>query len=349
MKNLFLYYLKKRIPSLAIVAFLTLVIGIVVTVTTRVSFMSDYNQNKTYCMESVVSASIVFLTVMMCIFATIIPIYEFSFKMRKNSVDLFYSLPVKRYKLYLVKYLIGIIELFVIFSVSFIYILIFNLIVSNSLGVSIDAVYFIPYYFSSLGLTILLFSWFSFVYTRGNTIFDGILYMVLSVFMVSIIVGAGNNIVNKFSSNNYYINIYSYTPYSLFVVTVRNFSNYIKYPGFSTPIVNLSQLLVTIILSIAFLVLFFILNNLKKAEDTSDVSKEWYTYRLLIPLYIIGLCVITSSISLGMNAFFLVIIGISGYVGYVIFNRSFKIKINDLIALGSAFTAGVILSILMNR
>ena len=92
------------------------------------------------------------------------------------------------------------------------------------------------------------------------------------------------------------------------------------------------------VLSISLIPLLFITNNLKKAEDTSDINNEWYTYKLLLPIYSICLYSLTN-----LSFYYLVIMAISSYIGYIIYNRSFKIKLIDLILLLSSNVIGFIL------
>ena len=348
MKNLFLYYIKKRWIVLLIATFLTLLVSIVVMANSDI-FRTYYNGS-----VSLNNTGIIYLSVVVAVFASLIPIYEFTFKMRKNSIDLFYSLPVKRYKLFLTKYLIGLLELFIIFTVSFIYVLIFVIISYNknkeiliTYGIQFNIIYYLPYYFSILAIGALLFTWVSFFYTRGNTVFDGLLLTALSVFVLMIAVWAFEYTLSifkyHFGDEKYRYNstfIY-YTAYSPIVYITQVYERLVKgYNGAS----YWTSFIVMSCISIALIPLFLILNNNKKAEDTSDIVSEWYLYKLFIPVYIIGLYTI-----MPLNAFYLVIIPIVGYVAYVINNRHFKIKVSDLITLAASSGVGIILCVVLNN
>ena len=162
--------------------------------------------------------------------------------------------------------------------------------------------------------------------------------------MLTIIYCGVNVIINMFrASNNVYrvSNEYDYTPYHL----ILTFANYFEAKCIS----NESQfyaepfpLWIVGSVSVIFAVLFFVLNVKKKAEDTSDVSTEWYTYKLLMPVYTLGLYLIVP-----YTLFYAVLIAIAAYVGYVIFNRSFKLRIPDLIVMCSCIFAGTAFSIMM--
>ena len=96
MINLTKYYIKKRLPLLIIITSLTIVSTIVFLATSRFVTAFDNNHQK-YISQSGMG----FTTIIMLLLVLFFPIYEFMFKMKRNSCDLFYSLPVKRNKLYL--------------------------------------------------------------------------------------------------------------------------------------------------------------------------------------------------------------------------------------------------------
>lgn len=337
MKNLFLYYLKKRLMVLAIFSSLILITCVIITLNNPFTIVWYANGNKQTMINTTYSNNLVAI---IFIFATIIPIYEFSFKMQKNSVDLFYSLPIKRYKLYLVKYLIGLIELFILFTIAFIYIYIFVSIKSTTVDVEFDKTYYIIFYFIFLFLGIILYSWISFFFTRGNTIIDGIVISVLSVFVVAIIAGSIIYICKTDGGMNTVYSSVDFTPYSAIITFKNSFDYLIKNSHRTLPYkeIMISEILIPA-MGVIFIPLFFILNNNKKAEDTSDISNEWYTYRLLIPIYIIGLFILCQN-QLVYDMFIIIF----GYVGYVIYNRTFKIKKSDLITFIATVALGFIAS-----
>lgn len=343
MKSLLRYYAKKRIPVLSIVVFIALVISVAITATTAmvVRFRTDRG-----VVEYVSNTYLYYLTTMMAIFATLIPIYEFSFKMRKNSIDLFYSLPVKRNKLYIAKYLIGMVELFIIFTVCFIYVFIFAAISVNGRDVEFHIVYYVPYYFTILGLGFLLYNFIAFFYTRGNSAFDGILLTLLSVFAVTLVASFVYAIIGKIQEPRYHPytgQAFNFTAYSLIYHLTSIYSTLLtKSVSHPTPTVYLPSFITMLIVFVALVPLFFILNNSKKAEDTGDINTEWYLYKTFIPLYII--CIYAT---ITAHPFYMILVPVAGYVGYVINNRSFKIKKWDIIFLASSTLIGAVIGILM--
>ena len=335
MKNLLLYYIKKRSLIVVIISILTLIFSMICTAVTKDSFHDVANDSwmlrKTY---------LNLLTSIFIIYALLIPIFEFSFKMNKRSIDLFYSLPLKKEKLYLTKFLLGLIELFIVFTVSFIFIVLHLVVITSKGNYNVNLIYYLYYYLIVLGFGSLLYSWVCFFFTKGNTIIDGIILTVLSFFVLQIIAG---NVIIPLRNARIIDRNYPYLQLNPFDGLVQ-FTNYFD-KSISASTINyifnnstIISIVIMTVLSISLIPLLFITNNLKKAEDTSDINNEWYTYKLLLPIYSICLYSLTN-----LSFYYLVIMAISSYIGYIIYNRSFKIKLIDLILLLSSNVIGFIL------
>ena len=158
------------------------------------------------------SSPILFITIMACILCTIIPVIEFSFKMSKISIDQMYSLPIKREKLYIAKFISGFIEILIPVSVVFIFCLL-KVLFSNHMY---ETIYFLPYFVCLILFMFLLYSTITFFFTRGNTVIDGIINIVLIIFVVELFSSTidsllWGNIRNYFDSGSCYL----YSPISI--------------------------------------------------------------------------------------------------------------------------------------
>ena len=338
MKSLFLYYAKKRLLVLTIVVVIALITSIVISLSYDMLYPAEYSVSIRYSFLG-------YLTTILCVFATIIPIYEFSFKMHKNSVDLLYSLPIKKYKLYIVKYLIGLLELFIIFTVCFLYIFLYASAHFVDTQNSAKLIYYFYYYLISLGFGALLYNWVAFFFTRANTIVDGIIITILSVFLIVILCAAFIDLTKLVHYDYFGSSDWRYTPYSSIVYFTRYFNVKIKslHPNVHFyDDVFYSSLIMSIIGTI-FIPLFFILSNKQKTENASDISNEWYTYKLFIPLYVVCMCEFLGQRDNSLNILNITLVIIGGYICYVIYNRTFKIKKVDLIVLLSSATFGILL------
>ena len=330
MRNLTLFYIKKRLPQFLIVLSLTLIACLIYISTT--DFVGEYMNYETYQRyKGIRDTGLTTLTIIMLILATAIPIYEFSFKMRKNGCDLFYSLPIKRNKLYLFKYLFGLCEVLSIFIIDYI------IIIAKAIpDLSVVPEFHVGYMFGYFGIIILIgilyYSWVSFFYTRANTILDGIITLVLSgLVLMSVVFGIlvfGMHFkwFNNISGDNIrWLEGYYYSPFiSLFTVTgyfdmgAKGDARYITViPDY-----------ITWAIAIASIPLFILLTGKERAEESEDITDSYFSYKVFIPTFIVSLFMICE-----IDNYSWIAVVIGGYIGYVIHNRSFLIRKNDLIVL----------------
>lgn len=350
MKNIFLYYAKKRLLVIGIVLIMTLITSIVTTSTYKIFSLYFIQEQAHY---RIIHVFLSYLTFIICCVATILPIYEFNFKMKKNSVDVLYSFPIKRTKLYLTKYIIGILEMFIIFTVNYLYILIFVSIVTKNPPIEFNISYYLPYYFIALGCGILIFSWFTFFFTLCNSTIDGIIVCFLTIFLGVIVVTSLQSFVNCYSNSDTtiyaaivrYNKVINYTPYSVIIAFTNYFTRKIESKNYEFNTMYKYHYFIYIMnfISAITIPLFFIFNTKKKAEDTTDITKEWYIYNLLISLYIVFLFA-----NVNISLIYLAVFGIGGYILYIIKNRTFKIRKIDLIFLLISIGVGLILTIMLN-
>jgi hypothetical protein len=111
------YNLKNRTLLILITTIVFLAIGFALYIDGDfLRYYHFYNRvtNQSFNVIGPDSSPILFITIMACILCTIIPVIEFSFKMSKISIDQMYSLPIKREKLYMAKFISGFIEILTI-------------------------------------------------------------------------------------------------------------------------------------------------------------------------------------------------------------------------------------------
>ena len=330
MKNILTYYFKKRLPLFIVVLTISMITTIVYLVSSR---LVSRNYNEVLYIKD---TGMIYLSVLLLIFTTFYSIFEFSFKMKRTSCDLFYSLPIKRRSLFISKYIVGISQILIIFIVNFVIVLIFG--IASFAGkefynqyTSTYYSYNFGYYFMYLGImisvAILLYSWYVFFFTRCNTLIDGLINMALSSTLLCVISIAISEFIIKVSSLNYsdlsqYLVGSDYIPYvSMFIITIKinslaiNSTNYVP---------NILPLVITWGLCAASLVLFIILSDKERAENTLDISDSYFSYKVFLPIMIISLL---SICDLSDPLFVAVFIG--GYIGFVIYNKHFKLRKND--------------------
>ena len=337
MKKMFLYYFRRRLPAMIILMIAMAVMTIIIQ--SQSSYI-NYSQSGDYRIETAGQTNpFIYLSILLSVIVTIIPILEFSFKMKRRSVDLYYSLPIKRIKLYICKYFVGLAEFLILYIpqwlISFIW-----LATLPSVSNIYDLSYSIYFMLLSIGYGILIYTFLTFFYTMGNTLIDGIIFMALaSCFlptlmnvMYSLILGA------NYSDRTFYMRFFFiYSP--LFDISGKMHSNMI---GGTYGDINILGIVLNIALAIlASIAFFFIHSEKNNAELVGDESDTIFGYKLFIPLYMVtSFKLISSSISA-----LWVVIGIAGYLFYCIYRKSFRIKRNDIITLGVSIIIGLLIAI----
>ena len=337
MKKMFLYYFRRRLPAMLILMIAMAVMTIIIQ--SQSSYI-NYEQSGDYRIETAGQTNpFIYLSIILSVIVTIIPIMEFSFKMKRRSVDLYYSLPIKRIKLYICKYFVGLAEFLILYIpqwlISFIW-----LATLPSVSNIYDMSYSIYFMLASIGYGILIYTFLTFFYSMGNTLVDGIIFMALaSCFlptlmnvMYSLILGA------NYSDRTFYMRwFFIYSP--LFDISGKMHSNMI---GGNYGDINILGIILNIALAIlASIAFFFIHSEKNNAELVGDESDTIFGYKLFIPLYMItSFKLISSSISA-----LWVVIGLAGYLFYCIYRKSFRIKRNDIITLGVSIIIGLLIAI----
>ena len=173
-KNYFNYIFKKSRSRLLI----TLVIALLITVSTVDMYIYEDVDSR--------SADVYFgwIATILGFLCYLTPILELEgFKNRRN-IDALFSFPVSKFKMGLAHYLNGIIYIVSTFTVCSIYTFFYLLARKNVLSV----VHFIPYYFLAVLFGIFLYSFVAFAFYQGNTVSDGVIFVVGYSFVFAIVV-----------------------------------------------------------------------------------------------------------------------------------------------------------------
>jgi hypothetical protein len=170
-------YLGYRLKSSLLQTVTFALIALVITVTTAnegVRYL-EYGTKARTGIES--------LATIMCIVASIIPMLETDcFKNRRN-LDTLYFLPLSRFKLAMVHYLSGIIQVFVIYTVAFLGHVIALLKYARYFRLQ----YMPLYYVLLLLLGIAIYSVFIFLFGEANSTTDGFICSVMWIFALYLV------------------------------------------------------------------------------------------------------------------------------------------------------------------
>lgn len=347
MRNILTYYFKKRLPLFIVVLAISLLSTIVYLISTT---LVRKESNSSYFRIS--DNGMIYLSIILLILCIFYSIFEFSFKMKRTSCDLFYSLPIKRRSLFIAKYIVGLTQLLLLFIANFIVVLIFaiaNFAGKEFYNATTDVIftYNFGYYFMFFGVMLviatLLYSWFVFFFTRCNTTIDGLINMALSSTLICSVLIAIMTFITKINNDNYYIfsNYLTgseYIPFvSIFIIVTKIYYASI---GFNVDAPNILPIVITWTLCLASLVLFILFSEKERAENTFEISDSYFSYKVFLPTMIIALLA-----QCELSAFTFVAVIVGGYIGYVIYNRHFKLRKNDWLIFIISSGVGFILTL----
>ncbi|MBQ8432320.1 MAG: hypothetical protein IJX28_05505 [Clostridia bacterium] len=326
-------YLKHRLESgflrTLIIAILGLLLCMVCVTQELRSSEPQYNDVALYI-----------LATLMCIIATVIPMIELmDFKKRRN-LDTLLSFSISRPQMALAHYLSGWIQVMLIYSVSYFWTFAHLTITTDYFDLSP----MIPYYFISLGLGWILYSFFLFLFGEGNTTVDGVIFCILGMFVFWLLFFAVNEIHYTLhdSTLSYFDSEYilfrseewgiAYTPINNVTTWFQELIE-INKPG-SNPNRIYERYLQGDLRYIVFWGIVGLLSSVgfvwsfskRRAETVGDISNSWFGYRTLIPIYLYSMLFF-----IDVDA--VIYLWIVAVVGYFLYRRSFRLKKSDVLVL----------------
>ena len=278
-----------------------------------------------------------------------IPIYEGRVLKNKRGGDMFYSLPLNKTQLNFKIYLKGLIQI----VTAFIIIYLFGLIIMLSRGYGFDYINYLPLFFFSLISLIGYYSLNWFAFSKGNSLIDGIIMIAIYNILPLVVFGAALILVTfRFS----YRNLSLYLPSSM----ITNFTKYyfdILTNNQSNMAINLDFVagvlipsLIWLAISMGLLIFNLLYTKNIRPEDIEQKSDSYFSYRTLIPLGVFTLSIFfTLGYTVDSQIIGGILIFVLGYIGYVIYQRTFKVKSKYLLLIvGLIVTAIIINMILFN-
>lgn len=335
MIKFYLYYLKKRIPAVAVIGIAFLITLIIIL--NRAEIISFQRDNDIITKKVGTFNPFICLTFILVSVVVVIPVMEFSFKMKRRSVDLYYALPLKRSKVFIVKYLVGLTELFILFIPSWLLTFIW-------IAVS-DNLYNLSYFFGYLGMAILfgtlLYTFMCFFYTMANSLIDGIIFMSMASCSLPLFINIIYELLLRSgTSNRLLYKRFYFAPSPLFNLSYELYALMCNDKAAAEQYSNIiAVILVSVICLICGGLFFYIHSKKNDAEDVSDESDSLFGYKTFIPFYM------ATSMVIPTQEYFWAIIAVAGYLAYAVYRRSFKIKGMDIISLGVSVIVGILIGV----
>lgn len=350
MKKYFWYLLKKSLLPLACLLLICTVVYVIpIAVETyeyRInedSIFIYYSQFPVLHYENI--------SIALGIISLLIPIYMFSYKMNKRSVDLYGSLPISKTKILVARFLVGLILLYIPYSFAYLWGFIMVAVKTREL-------YLINYlylYLASLIPAFVTYSITAFIYTRANTILDGIICVVGVTCAFMTATGMIYDIC--YASHLYLSNlsecVYETFPFSPLLTANELFGeaivmgyvqNYFEFWDDKIIFILINGILWTLI-GIASTIGLILTEKNAKAENCGQISESIFCYKVLIPAYV----VIMAAIFMASQEFvFLIAAAFAAYVLSVVYKRTFKIGWKYAVVLVACFVGGILLFLIPN-
>ncbi len=326
-KRYFSYQLKKSLPRLLTIALISLLFTIIFTDCGLILKENVFNSFVS------VDFALPFIMVILCIS---VPMLELApFKNRRN-LDTLMFLPVSRFKMSVIIYLNGLIQIVGVFSLCSLYTLFYLLKKMKDFSLTLGYVdipfsinYFAPYVIFILLFGIAIYSIFMFAISSASTLIDGIVFQVFYSIGFYFVALAITNILKGFTTFSFYSadNFIIFDP-------IIDLSYYFK-----RLMVLDNQNLITIdyitfimwgVLGIASIFGFILTFKNQNVEKIGDISTSAFGYKTLIPILGYSMMI---SVDTSLDFVFQLLLIITMYVGYIVFRRNIKLKKADYICL----------------
>lgn len=273
---------------------------------------------------------------------TAVPVMQFSYRMKKRSVDLWYALPVTRRALTFVRFAGGLALVLVPYAVS--YWAGFAVIACRDNLFHLQ--YYVALFFASLPAAALLLGTNAFLFTRANRVGDGIFFLLAWAFLLAM--------------QAQYFNYFSFRGMPSALENLTNYSTYSPlvwlFIGFDcgarTGSVSFQDPAVVFPLwaALGAAALFGLFYTAKghPAENAGQISDTWFGYRTIIPVYLF--CTMSwafassASVSAAAEVAALVLVAAAGLVAYFAYRRSFRLRLCDVLSLVLSLGAGTLVS-----
>ena len=287
-----------------------------------------------------VSGSVSVLGIVAAILSTVIPILELvGFKNRRN-MDSLLALPISRTKMALAHYLNGIVELIFANGLCFALVAIKMIPLADVYSIPSLLLYYVLLMLGSLAV----YSVFFFVFMQGNTVADGVIFMTLYSLIGMLVVGTIEALDDMHGASDMQFSYWS--PFSPIVFVTNIFERFItpsvKYDGSIGPSalirtepikldwkeLNTFYLVLWCVIGAASVIGYLFFFSKQRTERIGGISSSPFGYMTLIPLC--ALCFIL----IGVSGIAGVLVLIATVVGYIIYRRSVRLKLPDLICIG---------------
>ncbi len=332
----FKYHFKSTFLRLIIMMAIVLVISLI-NMGEIVDFRYDYLKVQIMggiSKDAIIGARVrlAFYTTIFAALCTVMPIFElYSFKSRRN-LDTLFTLPVSRTKMLFAHLLNGWIHITLAFTGEAA--IIFAALLQEKHWV--DESYVFGYYFALLGIGLVIYLFFAFIFSQGNTVIDAVVFMIAWIFAFAFPFLVADELFNIRGDliDDIAYGMICYSPFDIVTsIFMDQMEQYSSVSGYMLE-ASISCIFWGIIGIISALLLYLTFKK-QRVEKVEDISTSPIGYKFLIPYYVI-------SVILWAYDPLIVVIGvIAMLVAYIVYRRTFRIKKWDIIMIAITIVIGI--------
>ena len=262
----------------------------------------------------------------MCTFA---PIIELGNMKNKRNADLSYSLPVSRAKMAIAHYASGALQIFAVYTVSYITMVLKVLTSENVRFIQQREMLFVCY-FVLLGVGLGLYSIFMAIFNSANNVLDGWMFVgawsiLPALFLIALgdFDGETGGAFGLSILERIFVSEDLLMPHSALVVCDNFYSILVGNEIFTK---YAEAAVAWSVIGIICAAVYFYSFTKKRVEELGNISGTAFGYRVLLP---IGVFSMTQAFDEELTC--LILAALISVVGYMIYRRSFKIRKPDII------------------
>ena len=253
----------------------------------------------------------------------LVPVLQFSFFKKRRDLDYIYSMPISRTEVGAVHYAVGLLEVFIPFTVSYL----INFLVFASWGFADNKLLpFIPYYFWCLLYGWIFYSIFCFAFNEANTVADGCIFMGFWSFIFALL-AESLELINSSDHLIPFVVLGNITIFYSRLARGYTLEDALVHSGSAERHINEYLTIFFIIVAATAVVYLLVTFGKRRTEKAEDISDSPFGYISMIPLYALLILMYVFEISI------LIIVTIATIIGYTIFRRGFKYKVTDYVVM----------------
>jgi len=322
-KNAIAYFRYHFLQSGKFILFISIVAGIISFITAiNGQPVYRYNEGGEYVLKYY-NPTLEFSVFVIWFLCFLVPVLQFSFFKKRRNLDYIYSMPISRTEVGAVHYAVGLLEVFIPFTVSYL----INFLVFASWGFADNKLLpFIPFYFWCLLYGWIFYSIFCFAFNEANTVADGCIFMGFWSFIFALL-SESLELINSSDHLIPFVVLGNITIFYSRLARGYTVEDALVHSGSAERHINEYLTIFFIIVAATAVVYLLVTFGKRRTEKAEDISDSPFGYVSMIPLYALLILMYVFEISI------LIIVTIATIIGYTIFRRGFKYKVADYVVM----------------